>query len=313
MSEIHIKEEISNWKDQFRAELFENVLPFWLKYSIDQEKGGFFACLDNDGEIYDRRKFMWLNGRQIWMFARLAMRYSAKDFVELSNGKLSLESRAIMLESAYRAAVFMFTNGVREDGMVYFSLAEDGRPYHFERKIFSACFLCLGMATLGVVLRSEASTLREKGEDLVQKALHMLHNIISWSHDPSPLNRPSCPGAPATSPMNVPMILLNLLDEFRLCGALSADFCAEINKLVDYNQEERWCIEEIVKHVRKSEKIVLEVVGKDGSVIPGYDGRHMNPGHAIEAGWFVFNYAKRTNNQELIDLAVNMVDWFVTF
>ena len=47
------------------------------------------------------------------------------------------------------------------------------------------------------------------------------------------------------------------------------------------------------------EQRVLEVVLEDGSKCPGYDGRHMNPGHAIEAGWFVLSYAQRTANQEL--------------
>jgi N-acylglucosamine 2-epimerase len=314
-------EQVNFWKEKFRQELFENVLPFWLKHSVDHERGGFFACLDENGEIYDRRKFMWLNGRQIWMFSRLAERYSTEDFVRLSNDKLTHHSRKEMIDSVCRAADFMYKHGVREDGMVYFSLAEDGQPYHFERKIFSACFLALGMASLGMLLQKESKSAASSaghrhttptsahGEDLVIKSLVMLNNIISWAHDPSPLNRPHCTGAPATSPLNVPMILLNLLDEFQHCGALDYAHASHLTNGNDYLAEEKWCIEEIIKHVRPREKIVLETVGTNGEVIPGYDGRHMNPGHAIEAGWFLLQYAKKHKKHDLIELATNMIDW----
>ena len=39
--------------------------------SIDEENGGYFTCLDGDGNLYDDTKFMWLNGRQVYMLARM--------------------------------------------------------------------------------------------------------------------------------------------------------------------------------------------------------------------------------------------------
>lgn len=39
--------------------------------SIDHENGGYFTCLDGDGNLYDDTKFMWLNGRQVYMFAKM--------------------------------------------------------------------------------------------------------------------------------------------------------------------------------------------------------------------------------------------------
>jgi len=41
------------------------------------------------------------------------------------------------------------------------------------------------------------------------------------SHDPSSLGRPNCEGAPESSPMNVPMILLNVIDELRHAGVIN--------------------------------------------------------------------------------------------
>jgi hypothetical protein len=45
-----------------------------------------------------------------------------------------------------------------------------------------------------------------------------LESIFDLVEHPSKLQRPECAGAPAVSPLNVPMILLNLIDEIRSAG-----------------------------------------------------------------------------------------------
>ena len=56
---------------RYEKELRENCLPFWLEHSQDREFGGYFSCLDRDGGVYDTDKFVWLQGREVWMFAML--------------------------------------------------------------------------------------------------------------------------------------------------------------------------------------------------------------------------------------------------
>ena len=56
---------------QYRSELFDNVLPFWLNKSRDKECGGYFTCLDREGNVFDTDKFVWLQGREVWMFSML--------------------------------------------------------------------------------------------------------------------------------------------------------------------------------------------------------------------------------------------------
>ena len=55
----------------YRSELLDSVLPFWLEKSQDYEYGGYFSCLNRDGSVYDTDKFIWLQGREVWMFAML--------------------------------------------------------------------------------------------------------------------------------------------------------------------------------------------------------------------------------------------------
>ena len=49
--------------NQYRDELLENVLPFWLDHSQDHESGGYFSCLDREGKVFDTDKLIWLEGR----------------------------------------------------------------------------------------------------------------------------------------------------------------------------------------------------------------------------------------------------------
>ena len=56
---------------KYRSELLDSVLPFWLNHSQDKEYGGYFSCLNRDGSIYDTDKFIWLQGREVWLFSML--------------------------------------------------------------------------------------------------------------------------------------------------------------------------------------------------------------------------------------------------
>ena len=54
---------------QYRDELLQNVIPFWLEKSQDKEYGGYFTCLARQGNVFDTDKFIWLQGREVWLFA----------------------------------------------------------------------------------------------------------------------------------------------------------------------------------------------------------------------------------------------------
>ena len=51
---------------QYKSELLDRVIPFWLEKSQDAEFGGYFTCLDRDGSVYDTDKFIWMQGREVW-------------------------------------------------------------------------------------------------------------------------------------------------------------------------------------------------------------------------------------------------------
>ena len=55
----------------YKNELLENVLPFWLNHSQDLEFGGYYTCLNRNGDVFDTDKYIWLQGREVWLFSML--------------------------------------------------------------------------------------------------------------------------------------------------------------------------------------------------------------------------------------------------
>ncbi|MBW7998350.1 MAG: N-acylglucosamine 2-epimerase, partial [Candidatus Glassbacteria bacterium] len=122
--------DIESWREKLSDELLNNVLPFWLKYSLDTECGGYFNCLDRDGSVYDTTKHMWLQSRMVWMFSRLYNEFGG---------------RAEWLDAARLGLEFITRHGVTPDGRVYFSLTREGRPVFIQRKLFSECFYSMAL------------------------------------------------------------------------------------------------------------------------------------------------------------------------
>ena len=55
---------------------------------------------------------------------------------------------------------------------------------------------------------------------------------------------------------------------------------------------------------------VLETVGPNGEFLDHFDGRTLNPGHAIEAAWFIMREARyRGNDPQLLQTGLTILDW----
>ena len=53
----------------------------------------------------------------------------------------------------------------------------------------------------------------------------------------------------------------------------------------------------------------METVGADGGMIDHFDGRTLNPGHAIEGAWFIMLEGKLRGDGDLIEMGRRMLDW----
>ena len=265
--------EIGRLRDRYETELFERVVPFWERHSPDRERGGTFNNLDRDGAVYDETKHVWLMGRQAWLFATLYR---------------TVEARPEWLELSRLGVEFLREHAVRPDGRVFFHLARDGRPIYQQRKVFSECFTAMALA--------EHGRAAERPE-LVREAERMLEQIVVWAERGPKEGRPALAGQAESVTLAVPMILLNLIEE--VAGDDWRRYGPEADALLD----------RVRLHVRDVEGgvEVRETVAPDGSLLDGPEGRLLNPGHAVEAGWFVQHWARRLERPELSALALDVV------
>ena len=121
--------------EQYKTELMENVLPFWLQHSQDKEFGGYFTCLKRNGEVFDTDKFIWLQGREVWMFAMLYNK---------------VEKRQEWLDCAIQGGEFLKKYGHDGNYNWYFSLDREGHPLVEPYNIFSYTFATMAFGQLSL-------------------------------------------------------------------------------------------------------------------------------------------------------------------
>lgn len=264
---------------QYRSELLERVVPFWLNKSQDVECGGYFTCLNRDGSVYDTDKFVWLQGREVWMFSKL---YN------------TVEPRKEWLDAALQGAEFLRVNG--HDGNLnwYFALDRQGHPLVEPYNIFSYTFAVIAFGQLSIALASAGNS--ELSAEYASIAKRTFDIVLSKTDNPKGRWSKASPGARALKTFDLPMILCNVSLEIE--PLLEPDF---LQKAIDD------CLHEVMDVFYRPELgLVVEALGKDGNLVDCFDGRKLNPGHAIEAMWFVMDLGKRLNRPELIRKAVDI-------
>ncbi|MDR9404446.1 MAG: AGE family epimerase/isomerase [Halothece sp. Uz-M2-17] len=265
--------QLEQYRKKYEQELLNHVIPFWENHSPDWKNGGYFNCLDQDGRVYDTTKHIWLQGRQVWIFSKFYR---------------DIEAKPKWLDIARLGADFLQQHAIQKDGRVYFSLTADGNPIYQQRKIFSECFYIMALAEF-----SRAS----EQPHLLKEAKLELEKVWDWAQDWTKVGRPRYSGQIPAQSLAVPMILLNLIAE--VAG----------EDTTPYQREVEDCIRRLKLHIHSETKTVYETVTPEGDLIDSSDGRLLNPGHAIEAGWFLQHWAQLLQRKDLSETAINIIRW----
>lgn len=260
------------------AELYKNallndVLPFWEQHSLDLEQGGYFTCLNREGQVYDTDKFIWLQNRQVWTFSMLCNQ---------------LEKRENWLEIARNGAKFLSQHGRDDEGNWYFALTREGQPLVQPYNIFSDCFAAMAFSQYALA----------SGEEWAQDvAMQAYNNVLRRQDNPKGKYTKTYPGTRPMKALAVPMILANLTLEMEWLlpsETLESVLATTVKEVMsDFLDQERG--------------LMYENVAPDGSHINCFEGRLINPGHGIEAMWFIMDIARRKNDSKTINQAVDVV------
>lgn len=265
--------DFKNLAKQYKDELIDNVLPFWLNNSQDKEFGGYFSCLDRDGSVYDTDKFVWLQGREVWTFAMLCNK---------------VEKKQEWLDCAVQGGEFLKKYGHDGNYNWYFALDRKGNPLIQPYNIFSYTFAAMAFGQLSL------ATGNEEYAEIAKKTFDI---ILSRVDNPKGKWNKVYPGIRNLKNFALPMILCNLALEIE--PLLDKAF---LNRTIDR------CIHEVMDVFYRPEfgGIIIENVTSEGDLSNTFDGRLVNPGHSIEAMWFIMDLGKRLNRPDLIEKAKNI-------
>lgn len=258
----------------YRKVLTENILPFWLQNAIDYENGGIFTQLDEKGEIYGTDKSVWFQGRALWVFSKA---YNA------------IEKNPAYLKAA--ECIYGFLPKCTDtDGRMFFTVTADGRELQKRRYYFSETFAAIGCAEL------YKATGREEVLRSAEQYFTVAYECFTGVRKNPPKLNPENLGTKALSPA---MIMLSTAQVMRSMNSDKKD---------EYDKIARECLDEILHGGYLQEKALLESVTKDGKFVDSPSGRIVNPGHSLEAAWFIMLEGLLTDNNEALEAGKRIID-----
>ncbi len=263
----------------YRDTLLNDVMPFWLKHGMDAEHDGIITSLDRDGSILDTDKSLWFQGRAAWTFATL---YN------------TVEKRSDWADAAGSCLAFIQKHGYATNGKLFFSVTREGRPLRMRRYVFSEAFSAIANAAYAKATGDESYAERARKDF----ATYLKHSFEKGMMQPKiePNTRPMMGiGALMIGIVTAQELRLNLGD-----AKISGHSCTEwVDRFILEIQQFFW---------KPELGALMEIVAPDGSIIDGFDGRTLNPGHALECAWFILHEGRCRNEPSYIRLGLQILD-----
>ena len=189
-----------------------------------------------------------------------------------------------------RAGLYIAVTVSTLTGGCGFTYTREGAPIRKRRYVFTETFAAIAFAAM-------AKATGEPGQ--AEKARDLFRLAKRHFADPS-LTEPKFTGTRPSKAIGGPMIQMATAQELRR-NLGDESFTVDIDT----------AITEIRRDFMKPDiGCVMESVAPDGSIIDHFDGRTLNPGHAIECAWFILWEARlRGNDPELIRTGCQILDW----
>ncbi|MCC9609160.1 AGE family epimerase/isomerase [Blastopirellula sp. JC732] len=259
----------------YRDGLLQNVVPYWLRHAVDRQYGGIMTAVNRDGSLLDTDKGVWQQGRFAWLMGKL---YN------------QVERREEWLQQAEQTIQFIERHCFDSaDGRMWFHVTREGAPIRKRRYAFSESFAAIAFAQYAKATGSD---------EYATKARALFHRFIQHNLNPQGVT-PKFTDVRPTRGIGFPMITINTAQELRESIGLE-----EANEWIDRS------IDAIrTYHVKEKLECVMETVGLEGEVLNHFDGRTLNPGHAIEAAWFVMQEGEYRGDASLVQLGCRILDW----
>lgn len=273
-----IQQQLQSLASVYRDGLLRDVIPFWINHGFDKQYGGLISSLDEKGQVIDTDKSVWIQGRFVWMLGELLNHPLTKNHPDRLQWLAAAESTTDFIEKH----CFDPT-----DGRMWFHVTREGKSIRKRRYAFSESFAAIAfgeMAKLGSNIKY-AETANRLFRNFVE---HTIQNDQKKFTETRPMKS-----------IGFPMITIASAQQLR--DSIELDVA---NEWIERS------ITEIRNHFCKPEiECVMESVAPSGERIDHFDGRLLNPGHAIEAAWFILEEGKWKSDKSLVELGCQMLDW----
>lgn len=154
-----MKELQKNYRQEIEQEL-QNILAYWMKYTIDLKNGGFFGKIDNANRIDENAsKGSVLNSRILWTFS----------------AAYNLTNKPAYLQTAERAFKYITNYIIDKDfGGVYWTVDYRGNPGDTKKQIYALAFAVYALSEYFKASRDERAR---------QAAVKLYNDIYAHSYD----------------------------------------------------------------------------------------------------------------------------------
>ena len=258
------KAEIKKYTEPYYNTLVDEIIPYWLKHAID-ESGAINNCLNEDGSLISKERYIWSQGRALWTFSALYNR---------------IEKKAEYLNVATGLFNYLLKTGRDENGKWLYRFDEAGNVLDKDISIYVDGFVLAGMTEYYLATGDERAKLI---------AIETYENTL-W--------RLNHPGSYSVAPYVIK-------DGIKTHGVnmIFSYFYYQLGKATkrdDILNEGYKLAQDVLNHFYVKEKdAILEFVTTDGKFTDTPEGRACVPGHAIECMWFlisIFNDRGETEN-----------------
>ncbi len=118
--------DLSTLASRAEAELKTDILPFWIKNTVDHERGGFYGLINNDMKVFkDAPRGMLLTARILWTYSSAFRKYQDPQYLEMARWAYAdLEARFLD----------------KQHGGYFWSVKVDGTPLQDGKQIYGHTF-----------------------------------------------------------------------------------------------------------------------------------------------------------------------------
>jgi N-acylglucosamine 2-epimerase len=265
------------YADFYRNHLLNDIMPFWENRCIDNECGGYITCFDREGNITDKNKYIWFQGRQLYTFSLLYNK---------------IERKPKWLEMAEWGYKFLVEKAYAGNGRWNFELDRAGNVIIGTNSIYSDFHVVQGLAEY--MLATDCKNL--DGMRILTETYDAIERNV---------NDPSFKDLYENT-----WSQKYIWHDLYLTALNAASIVSQVLPEGRTTEFEDNCLEKILYSFARDEyKMVFEAITRDGGIDLEPEGRFINPGHSLESMWFCMETAARRKNDKDIKRALDIVEW----